>query len=917
MKNYISLWILVFGMINIHSQNLTPHPMPCISVVPAFSPPGQSFVYYPDGIRYSTSCIVDGNNEAQVIEIATTGYTEYKAGDEIYFDGEVFINPSSNVNDKGQDGFLGLIEKSGIQTVWFEPNNTPGFVPKYHKLELGFKLDETVEQDVNDFMNPFVTGGINPFDPEEINFKVKLTSPSGEIIETGGFYYQPFTKNLADDEWEKESTPYNWRLRFAPDEEGEWSGEVEVTSLENTTLTSNFIFTCVPSDHKGVLKISDTESNADRYMYLSETNETFVPIGHNITTRGPEVGPVKNDLHKKWINELSSVGGNFFRMEMPLQGALPDWPIHDNYTGKLDEMYGFDEIVDLADLKEMYFIMFRHHVEVQNHETEVDKWDSWDKNPYKTEFNLNSSLGYFTDGDIRKWQKNCLKYIFNRWGYSPSFSFYGYSEVNNWISEMGGAEDFDYGVFYVWYKGLQDYIKNDLHFLGDKFVCSFTSNKSVSDLEKSDPTGLFFESSDIIALHAYNEEKSKNYKKRYNYVDHFLNHWGTNKPVILEETGLHYPDIYCCTGIDFHNTIWSSLLNGSMGVGMHWWWDRGIHDNEYLTDYIHISSFLENEDLRNGLYSPQKWKNDNWSDMRNATIENFALKSENKERVLGWVHNATFYWRNMYNYQPCIQELIQNIGILSSPCMMDDGTTLGETVVFLNDPNWYDSYTDASGAQPISSGFGAQENPTFNVTGLKTNLAQLINPWAKKHWYQVSYFSTHAGNAGTPPINTQVVSTNILQQLKPNVPNLTSINPDYSYKVEYLGKFNDEPAPRMASSNGNNFPEVENVLINTSNDVEEATNEEEQDESTKENQDELNKVEISLMPNPSNGIFEIRSNEEILSIIMYDIKGNIVIKQDEINNFSANINISSLSNSIYMLQVSTENEIISKTVVKE
>ena len=42
--------------------------------------------------------------------------------------------------------------------------------------------------------------------------------------------------------------------------------------------------------------------------------------------------------------------------------------------------------------------------------------------------------------------------------------------------------------------------------------------------------------------------------------------------------------MYCCTGIEYHNSIWSTALMGDFGTGMDWWWDGGVHDYGYYKD---------------------------------------------------------------------------------------------------------------------------------------------------------------------------------------------------------------------------------------------------------------------------------------------------------------------------------------------
>ena len=701
---------------------------------------------------------------------------------------------SQNIIPASMSSFIVDTGENSIDQVWFTPEGTVGRVGKFCKLEIGFKFSKEIEQEVEKFIRKKAKG-INPFDPEQIDVSVRLIAPNGEEIVTHGFYYLPYFKNPFKDLWIPDTTSFKWRVRFAPNQIGAWKGEVNVRVSGFAPAKSSFKFYCIESGHKGVLKTSNTGTLADRYLYESESGKTFIPIGHNITTRGKDVSLFKNELHKKWINELSDNGGNFFRMELPPGGALPDWPTwpYDStsykscfdYSNKLDKMFGFDEIIDLAELKEMYFIMMRHHVEVGPNASWGAPWDSWTNNPYKKAFNLTTSEKYFTDDEVFKAQKNTLRYIFARWGYSPSFTFYSYQEMDIWTEEVGLEERESLNIVADWISKTKKYIRDDLHFLSDMFVFPFTSGYPVSKIKEksSSPAKRMIEESDVICLHAYHNEKNQNFKTRYNYVNRMLKGWHNNKPVILEETGIQMPDIYCCTGVDFHNNVWSSVFSGSMGTALHWNWDRGIHDNNYYVSYNHVSAFLANENLREGGYTQQKWKNDNSSSMNKATIENFALKSDDKLRVLGWVHNATFYWRNMFEISPCIGELVDD-GKVSNPCEMEDkspdlGAKINDYYNY-NNSNFIDSYSNNTGAQEFL------DKPVFKIKGLKRNFNRRYNPWARKHWYRISFYTTY-GEVGNKAFSSTLISTTPSGTLKPHAPDLTKENPDYSYKIEYLG----------------------------------------------------------------------------------------------------------------------------------
>lgn len=71
---------------------------------------------------------------------------------------------------------------------------------------------------------------------------------------------------------------------------------------------------------------------------------------------------------------------------------------------------------------------------------------------------------------------------------------------------------------------------------------------------------------------------------------------------------------------------------------------------------------------------------------------------------------------------------------------------------------------------------------------------------------------------------------------------------------------------------------------------------------------------ISLSPNPTNSILNIQTNETIRSVSVTDILG----RTTKINNFSNNkIDVSNLSNGVYIIEVATENRVFKNKFIKE
>ena len=71
---------------------------------------------------------------------------------------------------------------------------------------------------------------------------------------------------------------------------------------------------------------------------------------------------------------------------------------------------------------------------------------------------------------------------------------------------------------------------------------------------------------------------------------------------------------------------------------------------------------------------------------------------------------------------------------------------------------------------------------------------------------------------------------------------------------------------------------------------------------------------IIVYPNPTNGILNINSNNNIIkNIIIYDLLGKVVLEKS--NNFEQ-LNISNLTNGLYLLKITRENEIFIMKIIK-
>lgn len=656
--------------------------------------------------------------------------------------------------------------------IWIKPQ-AHSFVANLNQTaEIGFQLGKENDTRIRNYVASIKGAMLNPFDPTEVDVHAVLTSPSGNEKKAIGFYFQDYFENIQKDEFEEKMTANPWRIRFAPDELGPWTIEIEILikGNENPILyTSQFI--CQKSEHKGPLVTLKTNTEKDRNLYYKQTGERFVTAGINISNGGFfSYKPSQNRRQMEGVRKLAEVDGNFVRFEIGAQGALPDWNNIFNYQSKQDEMFAFDRLLSAAEENQIYAILFRHHVEIMG-----DAWDvpNWKNNPYRQHFNFTKISEYFTNKEAIKWQKNNLRYMYARWGYSPYWSFYGYSElekfINPIIEQEGISNDAAIQLFRKWIVDQNDFIRSELN-PDAQFANSYGLMKK--DEKKKGYAGIL-SASDVTALHVYSTIKNANFVNRAETVDEFWNLY--KQPVILEEIGINDDKLalYCCTGIEFHNSIWSTLFMGTTGTGMDWWWDRGVMDFGYEASLKPALTFVQPVQNSKQAFTPYRW-----SDGRDKkrTLEVYALIREDQQEVYGWLHNATYYWRNLAPNSPCIQGLLDSSN-LEMTCVVGENIPIGRNET----PRDYargihtDKYSE-KGVLPIDKGLG--KNPSFKIKGVEKRKSN------EKIVYRIDFYSTNPNdNLAHLPEYTQELKANLANNLKFTVPNLDDKHPDLAFKI--------------------------------------------------------------------------------------------------------------------------------------
>jgi len=326
--------------------------------------------------------------------------------------------------------------------VKFSPYTISNDVGKYEKFEIGLKLSDEIETKINNYIRNLSGAKINPYLESQIDIVVKFTSTSNRVINKPAFYYEDYSgRNLDSNKWYYNNQPYKFRVRFAPDEIGNWRYEIKINvngALVETVQSIDFKFNCVPSSKKGYLEVGQHK----RQFRFSDTKSSFFAIGQNIPW--PFAGDYATNniessafnIYMDWVQNLKASNGNYFRMllvnwsngiEWENIGDYGNfWPASSTNSSAYNRQTSCWELDNLVNFSENNNLFFEFgllmHNEFEAH-PEGDEFFNWNHSPYYSLIpNGQSPSKFWTNTDCQKYFKNKIRYILARWGYSTSIS---------------------------------------------------------------------------------------------------------------------------------------------------------------------------------------------------------------------------------------------------------------------------------------------------------------------------------------------------------------------------------------------------------------------------------------------------------------------------------------------------------------
>lgn len=417
-------------------------------------------------------------------------------------------------------------------------------IPKYSKFQV----------DVNLGMAYFS----NPFDPYDIDIKLKLTGPSNQKYVINGFW------NGSD-----------WLIRFSPNEAGIWSYYAWVNDYSRTDSSSVETFTCTESDYHAFIRVSDNNPH-----YLEYSDDTpFYGIGQcrcwHIYEQVPNI-----------FVDMKNAGMN------TLVYWMPDWDnmLVTNITGydsyDMSRAAEIDQIVEDCENNNITLILT-----IWNHDEIRGAGHPWNIRPYYDEYNPFRNLVspvnlFFTEDTSWYYQEWLYRYIVARWGYSQA--------IQQWhtVCEMNGtgnssfSQENSYDYRNLWMVRINNWFRDN-----DPFGHPVTSSLSYDAIWNHG-----FQNMDIIQVHDYNNQNDP-VKNASVYAGRHHQFWQSyEKPAYYGEFGTGNSSIV----LEYvHYGAWVGLVTGSAITPLDWndggsW---GDFTPEIYEDLSHFANFVSDIDF--------------------------------------------------------------------------------------------------------------------------------------------------------------------------------------------------------------------------------------------------------------------------------------------------------------------------------
>lgn len=406
-------------------------------------------------------------------------------------------------------------------------------IGRFEKLEL--VVDLTADYD-------------NPYDPDELDLSAEFTSPAGLTWRINGFF---------------DAYPQTWKVRFSPDETGEWTYRLRVRDRQGETEGGEGRFAVTASNHKGWVTLSD-----DNPRFLSYRDGTgFYGVGvaypWGITEHGlDQIAAAGGNLVTYWNGNYDHAGRGGGKNQL----ASVQFGI-----GKIDPLKArrIDELLEAFEKRDLHmnFVIWPHDSLADN----IPGWPAtWQDSAFSL---LGEAKDFYDSEEMWAYQEKMYRYIIARWGHSRALGIW------DLIVEINGTDGWAYGKqdeANDWAARIHAYFKeNDPY--GHPTMGSMAGNRQ-------DFWDFGYQIFDLADRENY-------YDLHYRaYAEDIRERWSRyEKPLMIGETG-NVGDAAI-----YHDALWVSLASGLASAPM--WWDFSQIGDDVLAQMRAFSDFVRDIDF--------------------------------------------------------------------------------------------------------------------------------------------------------------------------------------------------------------------------------------------------------------------------------------------------------------------------------
>jgi len=409
----------------------------------------------------------------------------------------------------------------------------------------------------------------NAFDPSQITVDAQMTLPDGSNVTQPGFFYQPFTRDLAgSDEQLKPAGPGQWRIRLALLEAGVTKVVVIAKDKTGTTQSQPIELTASAPTTRGFIKVSERDF---RYFENSD-NTPFFPIGATLV---PKQGLIDIET---WLPSLTTNGANTARLILAPQNTPFAIVTKASGADKIDlaNAWRLDQAMDDMDKANIHSILC---LNTFNEFRDRDFDPQWLNNPFHHDNGgpIYSDTEFWRSEAADKLYTAKLRYVAARYGaYANLIGYELFKDVDL-------VHLFDPDTIRPWIDKHAQFLKtiDPYQHLVTISYANAIGERSIDHLSNIDFVQTHvYDVPDLVPAVSLNQYRKAGYGK-----PHLVTEVAASRASDRSNDDTN--------GLQVHDPAWASITSGAAGVAMPWWWDTYVFPKRTVKRLAPVAAFVK------------------------------------------------------------------------------------------------------------------------------------------------------------------------------------------------------------------------------------------------------------------------------------------------------------------------------------